>query len=117
MIMVALRGRVSENFPSETVWKIARGLLGCGHRWCTVSINSASWPLATDLQRPRLCISEFPDSLRREILGNSEGTKRAGALTNASYSPRASAEGDAPVRIPRQTSPNPLTKLRPPLFA
>src|SRR5829696_9507587 len=72
MIMVALRGRVSENFPSETVWKIARGLLGCGHRWCTVSINSASWPLATDLQRPRLCISEFPDSLRREILGNPE---------------------------------------------
>jgi hypothetical protein len=34
---------------------------------------------------------------RRGLLGNSEGTKRAGALTNASYSPCASAEGYAPV--------------------
>src|SRR5215212_2708361 len=34
----------------ETVWKIARGLLGCGYGWCPVSKNSASWPLVANLQ-------------------------------------------------------------------
>ena len=29
----------------ETVWKIASGLLDCGHGWSTVSKNGACWPL------------------------------------------------------------------------
>src|SRR5215216_7731931 len=45
--------RASENTPSrETVWKIARGLLDCGHGWSIVSKNSTSWPLFTGLQSP-----------------------------------------------------------------
>ncbi len=45
------------------------------------------------------------------------GYEESRALTNASYSPCASGEGDAPVWIARQAGPNPFAKFRPPLFA
>src|SRR5215207_8543902 len=39
--------------PRETVWKIARGLLDCGHGWSIVSKNGTSWPLFSALQSSR----------------------------------------------------------------
>jgi hypothetical protein len=45
------------------------------------------------------------------------GYEGSRTLTNASYSPCASGEEDAPVWIARQAGPNPFAKFRPPLFA
>src|SRR5918997_2614189 len=90
----------------ETVWNIARGLLGCGHSWCTVSKNSASWPLVSDLQRPSLRpIRIFRQSL--EGVFSESGLPAYKILRNrasgegCSQKPRAS--GVSENRQPRQT--------------
>src|ERR687896_16073 len=52
----------------ETVWKIARWLLDCGHGWSTVSKIALFGILLSPCRAPVGGLFEFPDSLSRDCL-------------------------------------------------
>jgi hypothetical protein len=62
---------VLRNFQTvslETVWKIARWLLDCGHGWSTVSKIALFGILLSPCRAPVGGLFEFPDSLSRETV-------------------------------------------------